>query len=103
MAGTEEDEYHFTPPEVVNKCLERHFRRGLSKKEHSAMLKKDPKLSTPAGAPPEVNPYILTFWKKVDLTDDNQLKHCTLLALLLAFGHQTLSRFSYESLAPRLN
>ena len=79
MAGTEEDENHFTPPEVVSNYLERHFRRGLSKKECSAMLKKDPKSNTPAGAPPEVDPYILTFWKI------SQLKHLQ-TALLYTAG-----------------
>ena len=79
MAGTGEDEYHFTPPEVVSNYLERHFRRGLSKKECSAMLKKDPKSNTPAGAPPEVDPYILTFWKI------SQLKHLQ-TALLYTAG-----------------
>ena len=55
------------------------------------MLKKDPKPNTPAGAPPEVDPYILTFWKnRIDLLADNQLKHLrqpyyTPLALLLVF------------------
>ena len=53
------------------------------------MLKKDPKLNMLAGALPEVDPYILTFWKnKIDLTADNQLKHLQTapLALLLVFG-----------------
>ena len=51
-----------------------------------SMLKKDPKPSTPAGAPPEVDPYILTFWKnKIDLTADNQLKQLQ-TALLYTAG-----------------
>ena len=86
MAGTEEDEYHFTPPGVVNDYLERHFRRSLRKKERTAMLKRDPKPSTPANTPPEVDPYILTFWKnKIDLTADNQLKQLQ-TALLYTAG-----------------
>ena len=86
MAGTEEDECHFTPPEVVNDYLERHFRRSLSKKERTAMLKRDPKPSTLANTPPEVDPYILTFWKnKIDLTADNQLKQLQ-TALLYTAG-----------------
>ena len=75
IAGTEEDEFHFSPPGVVSDYLERHFRRSLSKKERTAMLKRDPKPSTPVSAPPEIDPYILTFWKnKIDLAADNQLK-----------------------------
>ena len=50
------------------------------------MLKKDPKPNTLAGAPPEVDPYILTFWKnRIDLSADNQLKHLQ-TALLYTAG-----------------
>ena len=43
LAGTEEDEYQFTPPKVISNYLEKHFRRSLTKKERKAMLKADPK------------------------------------------------------------
>ena len=50
------------------------------------MLKKDPKPNTPAGAPPEVDSYIFTFWKnRIDLSADNQLKHLQ-TALLYTTG-----------------
>ena len=50
------------------------------------MLKKDPKPNMQAGAPPEADPYILTFWKnRIDLSADNQLKHLQ-TALLYTAG-----------------
>ncbi len=42
LAGTEEDEYQFTPPKVISNDLEKHFQRSLTKKERKAMLKADP-------------------------------------------------------------
>ena len=42
LAGSEEDEYHFKPHQVIHNYMERHFRRTLSKKERKAMIKADP-------------------------------------------------------------
>ena len=58
LAGTEEDEYQFTPPKVISNYLEKHFRRSLTKKERKAMLKADPKPQTPVTSPPNVDEYL---------------------------------------------
>ena len=69
------DDFHFNPPEVVKKYIEKYFRRVLSKQERAAMLKADPKPKTPAGAPPTLDEHLQTFWRqRLDLKQDNELK-----------------------------
>ena len=75
MAGTEEDEYQFTPPKVIADYLEKHFRRSLTKRERKAMLKADPKPGTPVTSPPNVDEYLGVFWKgKLNLSQDGEWK-----------------------------
>ena len=75
IAGAEEDEFVFKPPDTVSQYIERFFRKGLPKKERKAMLKADPKPDTPAVSAPEVDQFISIFWgKKVNLTADKELK-----------------------------
>ena len=86
LAGTEEDEYQFTPPKVISNYLEKHFRRSLTKKERKAMLKADPKPQTPVTSPPNVDEYLGVFWKgKLNLSQDGEWKQVQ-NALLCATG-----------------
>ena len=86
LAGTEEDEYQFTPPKVISNYLEKHFRRCLTKKERKAMLKADPKPQTPVTSPPNVDEYLGVFWKgKLNLSQDGEWKQVQ-NALLCATG-----------------
>ena len=86
LAGTEEDEYQFTPPKVISNYLEKHFRRSLTKKERKAMLKADPKPQTPVISPPNVDEYLAVFWKgKLNLSQDGEWKQVQ-NALLCATG-----------------
>ena len=89
VAGTEEDEYHFKPPEVVKDYLEKHFRRSLSKKERKAMIKADPRPDCEAASTPEVDEFIQTFWKgRINNNLDGDLKQIQ-TALLNATGPLT--------------
>jgi hypothetical protein len=75
LAGTQEDEYQFTPPKVISNYLEKHFRRSLTKKERKAMLKADPKPQIPVTSPPNVDEYLGVFWKgKLNLSQDGEWK-----------------------------
>ena len=86
IAGSEEDEYHFTPPKVVCDYLEKHFRCGLIKRERKAMLKADPKPNTPAASPPDVDEYLGVFYRgKLNHGQDGEMKQVQ-TALLNATG-----------------
>ena len=81
IAGSEEDEQHFSPPKVVCDYLEKHFRCSLTTRERKAMLKADPKPSTLVAAPPEVDEYLGVFYKsKLNLSQDGEMKQILLNA-----------------------
>lgn len=70
----DKDEYKFEVPEVMGKYLEQHFRKGLSKEERTAMLKRHPKPNCKAMVPPKLDQFVSEFApKKVDKARDAAL------------------------------
>ena len=61
-------------PKSIEKYVEKHFRRSLSKEERTAMLKRHPKPDTNAAAPPKLDSFVADFaGKKLDKARDSQL------------------------------
>ena len=70
----DKEEFRFDAPTVVEKYLEEHFRKSLSKEQRTAMLRRHPKPDTKAVIPPKLDQYILDFaGKKLDKARDAQL------------------------------
>ena len=70
----DKDEYKFDVPEVIGKYLEQHFRKGLSKEERTAMLKRHPKPNSKVMVPPRLDQFVSDFApKKVDKARDAAL------------------------------
>ena len=60
----DKEDFRFTAPKQITEYLEKHFRRGLSKEERTAMLKRHPKPDTPAMTPPKLDQFITDFAPK---------------------------------------
>ena len=68
------EEFKVKVPKKIQKYVEKHFRRSLSKEERTAMLRKHPKPDTAAVAPPRLDSFISDFaGKKLDKGRDAQL------------------------------
>ena len=70
----DKEEFKAQVPSIIQKYLEEHFRRPLSKEERTAMLKRHPKPDTEVMAPPKLDNFIADFGgRKVDKARDAQL------------------------------
>ena len=67
----DKEEFRFKAPGPIGPYLEQHLRRGLSKEERTAMLRKHPKLDTKVMNPPKLDQFIAP--KKVDKARDASL------------------------------
>ena len=68
------DEYRVDVAPRIQKYLNRHFRKGLTKEERTAMLKKHPKANVKAAQPPKLDQFVSEFaGKKLDKARDAQL------------------------------
>jgi hypothetical protein len=68
------DEFRMEVPRPVVKYVNRHFRKGLTKEERTAMLKKHPKPNVKAAKPPKLDQFVVDFaGKKLDKARDAQL------------------------------
>ena len=71
-----EDKDHFKVkvPKTIEKYIDKHFRRSLSKEERTAMLKRHPKPDVEAALPPKLDGFVADFaGKKLDKARDSQL------------------------------
>ena len=69
MEHEDRDEYRVDVPPRIQKYLNRHFRKGLTKEERTAMLKKHPKPNVKAAQPPKLDQFVSEFaGKKLDNT-----------------------------------
>ena len=70
----DKEEFRFEAPGPIGPYLEQHLRRGLSKEERTAMLRKHPKPDTKVMNPPKLDQFITEFSpKKVDKARDASL------------------------------
>lgn len=70
----DKDEFKMKVPRTVEKYIDKHFRRSLSKEERTAMLKRHPKPDIEAAIPPKLDSFIADFaGKKLDKARDSQL------------------------------
>ena len=70
----DKEDFRFTAPKQITEYLEKHFRRGLSKEERTAMLKRHPKPDTPVMTPPKLDQFITDFApKNIDKARDTSL------------------------------
>ena len=68
------DEYRVDVPQTIQKYINRHFCKGLTKEERTAMLKKHPKPNVKAAMPPKLDQFVSEFaGKKLDKARDAQL------------------------------
>ena len=75
LAHEDRDEYKVDVAPRIQKYLNRHFRKGLSKEERTAMLKKHPKPNVKAAQPPKLDQFVSEFaGKKLDKARDAQLE-----------------------------
>ena len=70
----DKEEFKAPVPDIIQKYLEEHFQRPLSKEERTAMLKRHPKPDTEVMVPPKLDSFISDFGgKKLDKARDAQL------------------------------
>ena len=70
----DKEEFKMKVPRVVERYVEKHFRRSLSKEERTAMLKKHPKPDTEAAAPPKLDSFVADYaGKNLDKAHDAHL------------------------------
>ena len=69
----ERDDFKVKVPKMIEKYIDKHFRRSLSKK-CTAMLKRHPKPDIEAAMPPKLDKFVADFaGKKLDEARDSQL------------------------------
>lgn len=70
----DKDDFKVKVPRTIEKYIDRHFRRSLSKEERTAMLKRHPKPDVEAALPPKLDSFVADFaGKKLDKGRDSQL------------------------------
>lgn len=70
----DKDEFRMDVPRPVGKYVNRHFRKGLTKEERTAMLKKHPKPNATAARLPKLDQFVVDFaGKKLDKAREAQL------------------------------
>jgi hypothetical protein len=70
----DKDDFKVKVPRTIEKYIDKHFRRSLSKEERTAMLKKHPKPDVEAALPPKLDSFVADFaGKKLDKARDSQL------------------------------
>lgn len=70
----DKDDFKVKVPRTIEKYIDKHFRRSLSKEERTAMLKRHPKPDVEAALPPKLDSFVADFaGKKLDKGRDSQL------------------------------
>ena len=70
----DEDDFKRKVPKTIEKYIDKHFRRSLSKEERTAMLRRHPKPDVEAALPPKLDGFVADFaGKKLDKARDSQL------------------------------
>ena len=57
----DKDEFKVKVPRTIEKYIDKHFRRALSKEERTAMLKRHPKPDVEAAVPPRLDGFVADF------------------------------------------
>ena len=79
------DEFRVDVPQGIEKYLNRHFRKSLTKEERTAMLKKHPKPNVKAAFPPKLDLFVSEFaGKRLDKARDAQLTRVQASVLYIA-------------------
>ena len=70
----DKDDFKVKVPRTIERYIDKHFRRSLSKEERTAMLKRHPKPDIEAATPPKLDSFVADFaGKKLDKARDSQL------------------------------
>ena len=70
----DKDDFKVKVPRTVERYIDKHFRRSLSKEERTAMLKRHPKPDVEAALPPKLDSFVADFaGRKLDKARDSQL------------------------------
>ena len=70
----DKDDFKMKVPKTIEKYIDKHFRRSLSKEERTAMLRRHPKPDVEAALPPKLDGFVADFaGKKLDKARDSQL------------------------------